>query len=250
MRVITEIELRDLYKIKPFDTYRLGYLQKLTPAAKQFLSERRIEIIEEGKAPEKRYPGINKVKEPLEGFVMLESGRTVKEKPEEYTHIRGRVLVLKNNKRIRFRGMVDSLEANLINIIIECRSAGEKSLADDLAIIFEYVKKIMRAEVLDENLPFINFKGWTEKEIREYSQHPEKYLGIKHFVPDPKYGKVMALLNILRTSVRELEIAGVDAFYNERDGIMERPDIILALNRLSSLIYIIICQCSKGTYKA
>jgi ethanolamine utilization cobalamin adenosyltransferase len=251
VRVITEIELRDLYKIKPFETYCLGYLQKLTPAARQFLNERRIKIIEEGKPSERGYragSGKVEVKEPAEGYVILESGKTVREKPEEYTHIRGRMLVLKNNKRIKFRGMVDSLEAGLINTIIECRDAGRKNLSDDLTAIFEYVKRIMRAEVLDENLPFINFKGWTEKEIREYSQNPEKYFGIKHFIPDPKHGKVMAMLNILRTSVRELEIAGVDTFYNETEGVVERLDIILALNRLSSLIYIIMCQYSRGTY--
>jgi ethanolamine utilization cobalamin adenosyltransferase len=48
--------------------------------------------------------------------------------------------------------------------------------------------------------------------------------------------------------VRQLEIAAVEAFCGENGQQNDRPDIILALNRLSSLIYIIICKLISGHY--
>lgn len=240
MKVITEIELRELYKKKPFDSYHLVYPEKLTPSACQFLNEKRIKVIDD------KIPGKERASQ---GFIILDSKRTVMEKPEEFTHLKGSTLVLKNHKRIKFRGRVDSLEANFINTIVECRAKGHIDLADDLNKIFEYIKGIIRAEVLGEPLSFIDFNGWSAKDIREYSHYPEKHFGVKHFVPDPKYGKIMALVNILRTEVRELEVYAVDAFYNEKETTIDRLDIILALNRLSSLIYIIMCQILGGKYE-
>ena len=107
----------------------------------------------------------------------------------------------------------------------------------------------MRAEVLSEELPFIDFKGWSDSDIREYSHYPDKYFGVKHFTPDPKYGRVISKLNLLRAQIRELEIAAVDAFYKEENKSVERQDIIMALNRMSSLLYITMCQYMGGFYK-
>lgn len=237
MRIVTEIELRDLYKKEPFESYKLPPSVKITPAGRQFLNDRRIKIIEQDSKEYKK-----------ESYLILNTGERIKDKPEEMTHIKGKDLVLKNNNRIKFRGKVDFFEASLIKTITTFRDEGYVKLADDLTIIFEYIKKLLRAEVLEEPLPFIDYKGLTSDEIREYSHHPEKYFGVKHFVPDPKYGWVMADINLLRTKARELEIAGIDAFYNEEKCEIERDDIILALNRISSILYIIMCKYLKGDY--
>jgi len=68
-------------------------------------------------------------------------------------------------------------------------------------------------------------------------------------VPDPKYGKVVAKLNLLRAQIRELEVSAVDAFYNKESKSVERSDIIMALNRMSSLLFIIMCKYMGGIYK-
>jgi ethanolamine utilization cobalamin adenosyltransferase len=236
------------------------YPEKLTPSALQFLSERRIKIIEvkEGQsggsststsnASQKQAVAIP-LKEPENGYLLLDSGQVVEEKPEAYTHLKGKMLVPKNHKRIRFRGQLDKLEALFIDTIIEIQNTGLRELVIDLETIFEYTKKIMRAEVLTEELPFIEFRGWSDSEIREYSHYPDKYFGVKHFTPDPKYGKVVAKLNLLRAQIRELEIAAVDAFYQEGTKSVERQDIVMALNRMSSLLYITMCQYMGGFYK-
>ena len=59
-------------------------------------------------------------------------------------------------------------------------------------------------------------------------------------------GAVCVALNSLRTFVRETELAAVTAFM--RDNEMTRPDIVEALNRLSSCVYIIFCKKVAGQY--
>jgi ethanolamine utilization cobalamin adenosyltransferase len=262
LKVITEMDLRDIYRKEPFETYTVIFPEKLTPAAFQFLTDRRIKIIElKDKSENIQHLNNEKLnvqktkvvpiilKEPEKGFILMDSGVVVQQKPEAYTHLKGKKLVPKNDKRIKFRGEIDSLEASFINTIVEVQGSGYKELVEDLSSIFEYVKKIMRAEVLNETLEFIDFKGWSEEDVREYSHYPDKYFGVKHFIPDPKYGKIIAVINLLRTQVRRAETAGVDAFYDEDKKAVEREDIIVAMNRMSSLIYIIMCQYLGGVYK-
>ena len=274
MKVITEIDLRDKYKNEPFDTYILVYPQRFTPSALQFLSERKIKIIEinegENSTPKEASKNNNSsqksfatipIKEPDKGYLLLDSREVVEEKPEAYTHLKGKSLVPKSHKRIKFRGQLDKLEALFIDSIIEIQSSGFQELVSDLTLIFEYTKKIMRAEVLEEELPFIDFKGLSDKDIREYSHYPEKYFGVKHVSPDPRYGKIVAKLNLLRVQIRELEITAVETFFRGEASLNEgnpnedeskikgRADIILALNRMSSLLYITMCQYMGGFYK-
>jgi len=257
VKVITEIDLREKFKKEQFDTFTICYPEKLTPSALQFLSERKIKILEMKDGQNAKNPKIYStpkdenvsVKEPENGYLLMDNGQVVNTKPEAYTHLKGNLLIPKNHKRIRFRGQVDKLEAAFIDTIIEIQSIGLQEIVSDLEIAFEYTKRIMRAEVLGEELPFIDFKGWGESEIREYSHYPDKYFGVKHFTPEPKYGRVISKLNLLRATVREVEITAVDAFYNEDSKTVERQDIIIALNRMSSLLYIFMCRYMGGLYK-
>jgi ethanolamine utilization cobalamin adenosyltransferase len=240
MKIITETALRDLYKNDKFESFVLNKGEKLTPAAAQFLTDRRIRVQDYNQSH-----GIL----PKEGFICLPSGRHVTEKPEHYTHLRGNILVKKSHPVIRFRGQLDLLEANFITCINQAVSSGYQEMADELNIIFLYLQEIMRAEVRNKPLPFIDFKGWSDAEVREYSHHPEKYFGVKHALPDPKNGALYGEVNLLRAMIRQLEIAAVEAFSGEEEAKCERLDIILALNRLSSLVYIIICKLIGGHYK-
>lgn len=49
MRYITEMDLRDLYHEEPFTTYYLAADNRLTPGARQFLTDRRIPVKLHGK---------------------------------------------------------------------------------------------------------------------------------------------------------------------------------------------------------
>lgn len=230
MRVITEIELREIYKKEPFTSFRIPEDCKLTPAATQFLSERKIEII--SKSESQNIP---------------KNIGDKKSKPEHMTHLRGSNLVPKNHPVIRFRGKLDSFQAVLISTILDAESYGYQELSRDLQDLLDYCRLIMKAEVKNEALPQIKIRGWSPQEIRERSHYPKKYYDINHFTPQPRDGRLISGLNYLRTQSRELELAAVEAFYV--DDNVEREDILQSLNRFSSLIYIFMAQLLSGYYK-
>ena len=198
----------------------LGAGDNLTSAARDFLKEQRIAILPAENAKITRFE--------------TEDGSFFEEKPEHMTQLSGNLLVPKNHPRIIFRGKLDSLEAALL------LAAGElPEQAKALTEILDCVRKILRCEVLEE--PFVPEKLWglTEEEQRVRSQNPKKYYGCPHFMPQATDSPAILRLNQLRTQIRETELAAAAAFGRER------TDILRALNRLSSLVYILMLQC-KG----
>ena len=81
--------------------------------------------------------------------------------------------------------------------------------------------------------------------LREHSHHPEKYYGQPHFMPSYTDGPTLLQLNRVRTLVRQTELACYRAF-SDRDGAVTREDMILALNRLSSLCWILMIRCKAN----
>lgn len=248
--IITEIELRNLYRKHPFDSFQIEKASKLTPAAAEFLNERKIKILNDEGQPAVGSQHRRFMQNSSQGIEAEEMPRQKAPfvKPEEYTHLRGSQLVPKTHCRIKFRGKLDSVQANLICLVIEMKKSEENLLCEELMSLLEYLRKMMRADVMEEPLEFFDFNGWNDTEIRERSHHPDKYYGVKHFTPDPSQGSVMAGLNLLRTQVRELEIAALDAFLDSETKTSSRQDITLALNRLSSLVYIMMCRHLGGIY--
>ena len=59
-------------------------------------------------------------------------------------------------------------------------------------------------------------------------------------LPSYTLGKTYAILNLLRTAVRETEVAAAAAFNNGKG--YDRADIIEELNRMSSAMHIIMCK--------
>jgi ethanolamine utilization cobalamin adenosyltransferase len=56
-------------------------------------------------------------------------------------------------------------------------------------------------------------------------------------VPEASHGRDAALLNLLRTKVRETETVAAQVFITRSFEVL-RPDILQALNRLSSTVYV------------
>lgn len=56
MKFITEEYLRDLYKREPFSTYQLNQEERLTPGARQYLSDRGIKMLNEVSCNNKKNP--------------------------------------------------------------------------------------------------------------------------------------------------------------------------------------------------
>lgn len=202
--------------------YYLGKGDQLTSTARDFLRRERIEILPGSQARPERY--------------RLLSGGYAEEKPEHMTHLNGEVLVLKTNPRIRFRGKMDTLEAELI-LCQRIPGAPEGALGE----ILDLSRKILRCDVLEEPLRQDTLCGLTQDEQRGRSHMPQDYYGQPHFMPQASDGSVIAGLNRARCFAREAELAAVEAF-SDREGNLLREDIPKALNRMSSMLYLLMIQ--------
>lgn len=195
----------------------------LTPGARDFLRRERIEIRSASEAPITEYK--------------LQNGAVLREKPENMTHLNGNILVSKTHPRIAFRGAVDTLEAELL--------LAQFSLEDPYAHCLEQIlaqaRELIRCEVLDQPVARDTLCGLTAQELRSRSHRPQDFYGQPHFMPSAADGRTVLLLNRCRTAVRAAELAAVRAFTDEA-GNCSRTDLIQALNRMSSMVYILMIQ--------
>ena len=180
-------------------------------------------------------------------FIDYETGEGYAEKPEHMTHLRGNLLVVKNHPRILFRGKLDSLEALIMQTQITVLDKGYKNIAEDLEDVMTFVQTLLGCEVKDEPVPEFKLLGMDSQRLRYVSHHIYEEFGIQHSVPHYSMGRVCAELNYLRTFIRETELSAVEAF--TVDGEMKRSDIVEALNRLSSCVYIIFCKVASENKK-
>lgn len=205
----------------------LGEKDRLTAAARDFLTKERIPILPAEQAKIREY--------------RMENGGLLSEKPEHMTHLDGDLLVLKTHKRIVFRGEMDTLEAELIL----CQLAADRETAASLEEILNYARYLLRCEVLEEPIPDGTLCGLTQEQQRSHSHFPQNYYNQPHFMPEATDGVVVAHLNRCRCAARTAERAAVAAFTDEV-GKMTRPDLIRAMNRLSSMLYILMIRCKKN----
>ena len=189
----------------------LGKGDQLTTEARDHLNRERIEIRPGEQARITQY--------------RLLGGGLLTEKPEDMTHLYGDVLVYKTHPRIGFRGAMDSLEAALL------------LCGDSVGEILELARRLIRCEVMDEPVGDFTLYGLTEAEQRKRSHFPQDYYGQPHFMPDFSDGEKLLRLNQARCAARAAELAAARAF---PDG--QRPDIQKALNRMSSMLYILMIQ--------
>ena len=211
--VITEQFLKNLSAKQPLpNPYPIAQGDIVTPSAKAYLKRMQIEL----GAPQKT---------------------------EDTTHLHAGMLVQKNHPRIVLRGKNDLLQSEIILVQIVCEKNGLNRLSEDLDAVMSYLQELMRVEVKDEPLKEKKLLNLTLHEIHEHSHHPSKYYGLHHFLPSRKDGEICAQLNRLRTMVRTVEIAALNAF---PDG--SRKDLITAYNRLSSLFFVMMVKVKGGLY--
>ena len=216
----TESAVRD--NIRNREGKRVFYLGKgdsLTPGARDWLRRERIEILSSELAKKDRY--------------RLANGAFLEEKPEHMTHLNAEVLVPKTHPRIAFRGAVDTLEAELI-----LSQLAAPEISGKLEEVLALARKIIRCDVLEEPLEDAALCGLTEAEQRRRSHFPQEYYGIPHFMPSASDGEIIARLNRARCAAREAELRACEAFA-DREGNPTRPDILKAMNRISSMLYIL-----------
>ena len=163
------------------------------------------------------------------------------DKAEWQTHLYGAKLADKDHPVIVFRGKLDGLCSAVLEAQLLGERAGDGEFVSDLQEVLAFVRAIQPAEYRGIPLGEFRLLGMDAAELRERSHHPEKYFGQGHILMDRSAGALSCRANLLRTMTRELELSAVTAFRNPEDTAASlRPDILRALNRLSSLFYVMI----------
>ena len=201
------------------DGKRVFYLSdtdRLTPEARDYLVSNGIGILSARQARPDRYKVLG--------------GGYLEEKPEDMTHLNGDVLVSKAHPRIAFRGAMDTLEAELLLCQLFV-----PQWEQELGQVLEAARKIVSCEVLGEPYASESLCGLTQQQLRQQSHRPQDFYAQPHFMPQVSDGKSILLLNRVRCAVRAAELKAVGA-------IADRRDILQALNRMSSFIYILMIR--------
>lgn len=285
MNVITEAYLRDIMKENRPEVFYVPEGSLLSPSARDYLNQYKIKIekqepgtvekeILEKKALEKisektseKENGVNEpaVKFEIPGersgesnadschiqnaaYVDYATGAFFTSKPEHMTQLTGNRLVPKNHLRIVFRGKLDSLQALIIlNQTLIAKKPRRTKLLEDLEDILKILQNIMRCDVLDEPFTIERIIGLTHAELREHSHNPMKFYNIRQMImPHYTMGEEYAILNQIRTAIRECEISAVNAYQIGND--YTHQDILEEFNRLSSALHIMMCKHLAGEY--
>lgn len=203
--------------------FYLGEGDRLTAAAREFLVGEEIQILPASQAKPDCY--------------RLLTGGFAEEKPEHMTHLHGNVLVSKMHPRIAFRGAMDTLEAELLL----CQLQAEPKLRQQLSEILDFARMLLRNEVMEEPVAEKPLCGLDQKALRERSHRPQDFYGQPHFMPSVADGACILQMNRARCAARAAELQAVRAF-TDREGNPTRLDLLRAMNRLSSMIYILMIQ--------
>lgn len=258
--VITESELRELWRDgkNPLPAFPLS--TRFSPAAKDFLKDHNLKIqfqtAEQNPNPQSKItnPQWDKPASfpivftgPLP--VCAVCGQPLERKPDHMTQLDAGYFASKTHPRIKFRGQIDSLHALVMLVAAEARRYQLQKLAEGLDTVAAYCREVQSAEYHGRAVQPLVLLDKGEDELHQLSHHPDQHLGIPHLVPLPTDHAILHWLNIVRTQTRELEFTALD-IYGPKEHTHEdvsRPGTLpQALNRLSSAVYVLALLFRRG----
>jgi ethanolamine utilization cobalamin adenosyltransferase len=247
--VITESELRELWRdgknaLPPFPPGT-----RFTPAAQDFLKAHQLEIrfdsapITNNQLPITPKPDWDK---PASFPVVLTGptpvcavcGQPIHHKPDHLTQLDAGHFAPKTHPRIKLRGRVDSLHALVMLAAAEARRYQLPRLADGLDTLAAYCREIQSAEYHARPVQPLTVLGKSEDELHDISHWPDKHLGQAHLTPGPDDHAILHWLNYVRAQAREVEVLALE--------VEAAPDVARALNRLSSAVYVLELMFKAG----
>src|SRR5262249_31331828 len=166
------------------------------------------------------------------------------DKPEHLTHLQDNLsLVPKTHPRMDLRGKLDLAEGNILDAQVAAHADGMRDLVGELEEALALVRRVVGAEVTGRPLEAFALGGMDAARIRWASHHTFELYGVPFMYPSIRHGAPVAKLYLARAAAREAERALLRA-------LPERADLLLALNRLSSYLYVLTCKAAGGRYGA
>ena len=261
MPVITEGMLRKLDKEGQLEKVHITEKDILTPSAREFLNVKKIYFYKkrsQDQVVNNESDNVNKDKDsqantseekapPKRQYKDYITGATYDKKPEFMTQLFGNELVVKNHKRIVLRGKFDILQAEVIRYWKKYEK--NKKLESDIAQAYRFVRDLFISEMTDTPFQERDVLGYDIDTLKDITHNTIKYYKTGHlFEINADFDEAVIDINCLRALSRECEVAAVDAFYKE--GKTERVDMLKALNRLSSILYLMMLKANNGDYKS
>lgn len=239
---ITEAWLRANHTLSEGAEIHLPAHSRLTPSARELLESRHLRIKFLDEQGSLFIDDAQQEPQPVHGLTSSDRHpqaccelchQPVQIKPDALTHLTAEKMVAKSDPRLGFRAALDGTIALAVWLQIELAESWQPWLAD----IRSRLGNIMRADAVDEPLAEQTIVGLSEDALHRLSHQPLRYLDHDHLVPEASHGREAALLNLLRAKVRETETLAAQVFITRRFEV-QRPDILQALNRLSSAVYV------------
>lgn len=167
-------------------------------------------------------------------------GTQVTSKPSGMTQLNAHHYAVKNHPRIRLRGQIDALHAQVLLVQRQAREFGDEQLCHDLGTLASYCRELLSAEYNERLVAPLELGEWDVEGIHRATHHPEEELGVAHLTIDDDDPLLQHWLNVLRTRTREIEIVAMDVFPSPHHPY--GAAICEALNRLSSAFYFLQLQ--------
>ncbi len=147
----------------------------------------------------------------------------------------------KTDPCLLFRGKMDTLHALVLLAGSMAARCQLNRLTEDLESLAAYCREITSAEYNNRRVAPLQIRDLSEDQIHGMTHQPEKSLGVSHLLPHCSDLEILLQLNHLRCKVRETELTAVGIFSTSLS-YPGRPDLIQALNRLSSAVYFLELQ--------
>jgi ethanolamine utilization cobalamin adenosyltransferase len=217
MKFITEGDLRDLYKIEPFTAYDLELDARLTPGARQFLSDRGINMLNNAS-------GTSTVK-----------AKKSAELPES-----------KNNwKKLRLYSMLKSIDA-LFLLTVEELLSRDVCLAQitlKLNRQFSCIKNTVKNNYTVENLSCSECTGINEN---NFSDTLEDCFEITDFHMKLEKGREILILHRLRCALQEIEPIAQELSCSSKEEKKLFEEIVCKVNQIINSLSQLICSAVGG----
>jgi ethanolamine utilization cobalamin adenosyltransferase len=255
--LITEAELRELWRDGKSALPAFPKGTRFSPAAQDFLKAQQLEVRFQDAEPSATAQTNQDWNKPATFPVVFSGpvpvcnvcGQPLPHKPDHMTQLDAGHFAAKTHPRIKFRGQLDSLHAWVMLAAAEARRYQLPNLAEGLDTLAAYCREIQSAEYHGRTVQALTLNGKDEEEIRQISHHPDKHLGIAHLKPGPTDHSILHWLNVIRTQTRELELTALGIYgpqehtHEDKEGPGSIPQ---ALNRLSSAIYVLELWFKRG----
>jgi ethanolamine utilization protein EutL len=204
-----------------------------------------------GEEPSARPPGRSSGR-----FQVLATGERLSEKPEHLTHLRDDAsLIGKAHPRLVLRGKLDTLQGALLDAQVAADEVGARGLVGELGEVLDLVRRMVGAEVMDRPLGPFTLGGLDAAQLRWASHHTHELYHVPFMYPSVRQGAPVAKLALARAIAREAELAFYAAFTSGAPSPSAEPpfpaahaELALALNRLSSALYLMQVRYVAGRY--